>query len=134
MTVQNNLKPKNPKVQKLLEALGKIAGNTRRNVKLILKQLEREQANCKPHDFKKIMGFDKNYSPKANGACRGQDVLKAKACRECGFYAQFNGNPWENCFKCGEKMDWDRFGTFAGNQTSIFKCQGQNCGHEYEKT
>lgn len=123
--------PNNDEIRDLLEIIKKVEEYAKQVLTPVKRKIKKLRRRCKPHDFEKIMFFDQSYSPRADGVGAGQDVLKEKRCKECWFSIPVDKDPWEQCWKCGDKMDLDRFGNFATNQTEIFKCQ--KCGHEYEK-
>lgn len=111
--------------------LKKEAESLKDQITVFVDKVTKIQEECS-HNWKKIMGYDKDYSPRLDGRGVGQQVLKELVCLSCNLHKPFKAFPFRRCHKCGGKMKHDRREQFGMDTAHINKCE--DCGHEYDTT
>lgn len=106
-------------------------------LKILLRDEEEEfekyiaqlQNQCK-HEFKKIM----IPAPKDHLNQFGEEIMKGEECTQCGFFKpRPEGSPYEVCYKCGGKMNYEvKEPGQGGDGRHHYKCT--ICKHPYTDT
>ena len=94
-------------------------------------KIKKLQKECQ-HAWEKVMEYDPNFSPRADGRDRGGDVIKEFHCLTFKARKPLKGFPWQVCRKCGGRMEYDHRELYGMDRVHIHKCG--SCGHEYDTT
>ncbi|MDD2935029.1 MAG: hypothetical protein PHX25_00985 [Candidatus Pacebacteria bacterium] len=102
------------------------------------KRIDEFKKSC-GHEWKRVMKYDPEYSPKVDDSKKGAEIISHFHCSLCNSNKAFTRVTTKCCHKCSGEMVRDRERIWRTKHpitgidkviVHIYKCK--DCGHEYE--
>jgi hypothetical protein len=90
------------------------------------------QRVCSIHQWEKVIEYDADYSPNADGHSKGARVVRGHRCNLCTTFKPLGGQPYDDYRMCGGRMNPDSQTVIDGTKVNNHKCV--SCGHVYQTT